>query len=55
MRLKWEQAARHPWQAAEDNPDEPTDERIVKKVELGPLPYIKADIPNLAIDPAADR
>jgi hypothetical protein len=50
MRLKWEQAARRPWQTVEDDPDEPTDERIVKKVDLGPLPYLKDNIPKLAVD-----
>jgi hypothetical protein len=55
MRLKWEQAARRPWQTAEDDPDEPTDERIVKKIKLGPLPHMNDDIQKLAIDPPADR
>ena len=55
MRLKWEQASRRPWLDVADDPGEPTDGRIVKIVELGPLPHLHADLPRLAIDPPADR
>jgi hypothetical protein len=54
MRIKWEQAARRPWQDVADDPKKPTDERIEKTVELGPLPYFKDDVKYLTIDPPAE-
>jgi hypothetical protein len=51
MRLKWEHAARRPWQDVADDPKEPTDERIEKTVELGPLPYFRDDVQYFVPDP----
>jgi hypothetical protein len=56
MRGKWRRAALRPWAPVPPDPDEPTDDRIVKKLEFPrALPFIKDDVKFLAIDPPPDR
>jgi hypothetical protein len=51
MRQKWRKAASNPWADASDDPDEPTDDRIVKKFDLPPARPITDDVKYF--DPAS--
>jgi hypothetical protein len=49
MRRKWQRAAGRPWEAVPPDPDEPTDERIVKPFDLTPPPYITDTVPMISL------
>ena len=53
MGLKWRKAVANPWADVSDDPDEPTDDRIVKKFDLPRGKYITDDVQYF--DPASVR
>jgi hypothetical protein len=54
MGRKWRKARANPWADVSDDPEGPTDDRIVKKFELGPAKYMTDDVQYFVPPTGAD-